>query len=211
MAHAVVARLLSATTVRARLLRGILPQICGAHDMTDTHVDPARYPIGTFARRATYSAEERAAHIARLAAVPAALASAISGLDDTALDMPYREGGWTVRQLVHHVADSHANAYIRVKLALTEVDPTIKPYDQDAWVQLADVREVSPLVSVGMVAAIHARLDAALRAMQPEDFARGLMHPESGRMTLDMLVALYAWHGDHHVAHIRNMRANLTP
>ena len=175
--------------------------------MTDTTIDTTKFPIGTFSRRASYSADERASHIARLAAQPAALAAAISGLDDAALDTPYRDGGWTVRQLVHHVADSHANAYIRVKLALTEVDPTIKPYDQDAWGLLADIREISPLVSVGMLAALHARLDAVLRAMQPDDFTRGLVHPENGRMTLDMLVALYAWHGDHHVAHIRNMRA----
>ncbi len=178
--------------------------------MSDTIVDSSKYPIGTFARQASYTADERASHIARLAAQPAALAAAISGLDDAGLDTPYRDGGWTVRQLVHHVADSHANAYIRVKLALTEVDPTIKPYDQDAWVQLADTREISPLVSVGMVAALHARLDAVLRAMHPNDFARGLVHPDNGPMTLDMLVALYAWHGDHHVAHITNMRTRLS-
>ena len=176
--------------------------------MTDSIIDHTKYPIGTFVRRASYSADQRAAHTARLAALPAALAAAISGLDDAGLDTPYRDGGWTARQLVHHVADSHANAYIRVKLALTEVDPTIKPYDQDAWVHLADIREISPLVSVGMLAALHARLDAVLRAMHPDEFARGLVHPENGRMTLDMLVALYAWHGDHHVAHITNMRAN---
>ncbi len=169
----------------------------------------AQYPIGRFERRTDYTADDRAASIARIAALPAAIAAAASGLSEAALDTPYREGGWTVRQLVHHVADSHANAFIRLKLALTEHEPTIKPYDQDAWVQLADIREVSPLVSIAMLAALHERMTAVLRAMQPEDFARVLIHPESGRMTLDQLLALYAWHGDHHVAHITNLRATL--
>ncbi len=177
--------------------------------VSESSPDASRYPIGKFDRRVSYSAEERAASIARIAALPAALAAALSGLSDAQFDLPYRDGGWTVRQLVHHVADSHANAFIRLKLALTEQDPPIKAYDQDAWVELADVRDVSPMVSVAMTAAIHERFAAVLRAMPPDDFARGMLHSENGRMSIDTLVALYAWHGDHHVAHIRALRARL--
>jgi uncharacterized damage-inducible protein DinB len=166
-----------------------------------------RFPIGKFVRRESYAAAERADSIARIAALPAALAAAISGFEDADFETPYRDGGWTVRQLVHHVADSHANAFIRVKLALTEHEPTIKAYDQDAWAQLADVRDVSPLVSLAMTAAIHERFTAVLRSLQPGDFARAFIHPDNGRMTIDQLVALYAWHGDHHVAHIRALRS----
>ena len=165
-----------------------------------------KYPIGRLQRSERYSPDERDAMIARLAALPAALRAAVKGLDDEELDTPYREGGWTVRQLVHHMADSHMNAYIRVKLALTEDEPTVKPYDQDAWVQLADVTAVPPDVSLTLLEATHARLVPVLRAMSPEDFRRGLMHPENGRMTLDDVLATYAWHGDHHVAHIQGVR-----
>ncbi len=174
---------------------------------SDSQSDSQRFPIGKFQRSDSYSAADRAASIARLAALPAALAAALGGCSDAQVDTPYREDGWTVRQLVHHVADSHANALIRLKLALTEDNPTIKPYDQDAWARLADVRAVSPLVSVAMTAAIHERMTAVLRAMSADDFGRGLLHPENGRMTIDQLLALYAWHGDHHVAHIRGVRS----
>ncbi len=177
--------------------------------VSKTSPDALRYPIGKFDRRVDYSGEERATSIARIAALPAALAAALSGLSESQFEVPYRDGGWTVRQLVHHVADSHANALIRLKLALTEQEPAIKAYDQDAWVELADVRDVSPLVAVAMTAAIHERFAALLRAMQPDDFARGLVHSETGRMTVDTLVALYAWHGDHHVAHLRALRERL--
>lgn len=169
--------------------------------------DAQRFPIGRFQRQAEFTAEQRADHMARLAAQPAHLAAAMSGLDVHDYASPYRPGGWTVRQLVHHMADSHANAYLRVKLALTEEQPTIKPYDQDAWVLLADSELVSPLVSLTMFTAVHERLVAILRSMQASQFARTLMHPENGVMTLDTLVGLYAWHGDHHVRHIQQYRA----
>jgi len=172
----------------------------------DVATDTQRYPIGRFQRQADYSADQRAAHIARIAAQPANLASAMSGLHAADYAAPYRAGGWTVRQLVHHLADSHANAYIRVKLALTERDPTIKPYDQDAWVLLTDNEIVSPLVSLTMFTAIHERLVAVLQALEPAHFARTLVHPENGPMTLDHLIALYAWHGDHHVQHLQRYR-----
>ncbi len=177
--------------------------------MTDTpHVatDEARYPLGRFHRHEQYSDDQRAEHIARIAQQPVSLAAAMSGLDAVDYATPYRPGGWTVRQLVHHMADSHANAYIRLKLALTEHEPTIKPYDQDAWVRLADSERVSPLVSLTMFTAIHERLVAVLQSLEPAHFARTLVHPESGAMTIDQLIALYAWHGDHHVRHLQRYR-----
>lgn len=175
---------------------------------SDVATDAHRYPIGRFQRQAEYSAQERAAHVARIAAQPGQLSSAMSGLSVADYASPYRPGGWTVRQLVHHLADSHANAYIRVKLALTEHEPTIKPYDQDAWVTLADSELVSPLVSLTMLTAIHERLVAVLQSLTPAQFARGLVHPENGPMTIDQLVALYAWHGDHHVRQLQAFRAS---
>lgn len=177
-----------------------------ANSDVDVATDAQRYPIGRFQRQADISADQRAGHIARLAAQPAHLTAAISGLDSADYATPYRPGGWTVRQLVHHVADSHANAYIRVKMALTEHEPTIKTYDQDAWVGLADSEAVSPLVSLTMLTAIHERLVAVLHALDSAHFARMLVHPEHGPMSIDELVALYAWHGDHHVRHLQRYR-----
>ncbi|WP_310568493.1 YfiT family bacillithiol transferase [Gemmatimonas sp.] len=172
----------------------------------DVATDAQRYPIGRFQRQAAFSAEQRSEHIARIAAQPANLSAAMSGLGADDYAAPYRPGGWSVRQLVHHMADSHANAYIRLKLALTEQDPTIKPYDQDAWVALADSELVSPLVSLTMFTAIHERLVAVLQSLESAQFARTLVHPENGPMTIDQLVGLYAWHGDHHVRHIQLFR-----
>lgn len=165
------------------------------------------YPIGAHAGKSSYSAEERDAFIARLAGQPAALAAAVSGLPESAYALPYRPDGWTIRQVVHHVADSHINMFLRVKFALSEDEPTIKPYDQDVWVQQPDVAAVPPLVSVALLASLHERAVALFRALSPEQFVRGLMHPENGRMTIEQVLALYAWHGDHHVAHIRAFRA----
>ncbi len=167
--------------------------------------DPS-FPIGRFVRPAQYTEAARAAHIERIGAQPAQLADALDGLDERDFDAPYRPGGWTVGQLVHHMADSHVNAYIRVKLGLTEHEPTIKPYDQDAWVTLADSNTLSPHVSVALFAATHIRLHAVLASMSPDQVARRIMHPEHGYISLDDVAAMYAWHGDHHVAHIRNYR-----
>jgi hypothetical protein len=121
------------------------------------------------------------------------------------LDTPYRPGGWTVRQVVHHVADSHINAYVRMKLALTETEPRIKPYDQDEWVRLADSGE-PPEVSLRLLAALHERWVVLLRSLGPADLARWFVHPEDGRMTVDHAIQLYEWHGRHHVRHIRALR-----
>lgn len=177
--------------------------------MTHSHSDTAEtlsFPIGRFQRQDAYSAEERASHVERLAMQPSALAEAIDGLTDEDFAAPYRPGGWTVGQLVHHVADSHVNAYIRVKLGLTEDTPTIKPYDQDAWVALADAQTLPPHVSLALLAATHVRLVTVLQSMIPEQFTRTINHPENGIMTLDQVAAMYAWHGDHHIAHIRAYR-----
>jgi hypothetical protein len=173
--------------------------------MTITSDDP-RFPIGRFARQDRYSPAERAANVERIGTQPARLASALDGLGEPDFTAPYRPGGWTVGQLVHHLADSHVNAYIRVKLGLTEDEPTIKPYDQDAWVQLADATAVAPHVSVALFAATHLRLHTVLAAMTPDQFARRLMHPEHGPMSLDQIAAMYAWHGDHHLAHLTQYR-----
>ena len=164
-----------------------------------------RFPIGRAERRASLTPDERRAAIDALAAAPDALRAAVRGLTDAQLDTPYRPGGWTVRQLVHHVADSHMNAYVRFKLALTEDNPTIKPYDQDEWVALAD-SALPPAVSLDLLGALHARLVTLLRATPADAFARTLQHPENGPMTLDSMLGIYSWHGRHHTAHITSLR-----
>ena len=171
--------------------------------------DDLRYPIGRFDRPAKpLDPATRAGHIARIAALPGEMRSAIAGLDDARLDTPYRPGGWTVRQLVHHVPDSHMNAYVRFKLALTEDVPTIKPYDEARWAELSDTRDTRPDASLALLDALHERWTALLRAMRDADFARELRHPEhQGLTSLDQMLALYAWHGAHHVAHVTRLRA----
>ncbi|HEY2469367.1 MAG TPA: putative metal-dependent hydrolase [Terracidiphilus sp.] len=165
-----------------------------------------RYPIGRFTPPSSSEPATRAEHISILRLLPANLQAAVSGLNHSQLDTPYREGGWTLRQLVHHVADSHANAYTRTKLALTEDWPTIKPYDEAAWARLPDSR--LPIDgSLAMVAALHERWVALIESLSDADFQRGYNHPESGRQNLATVVALYAWHSRHHTAHITSMRS----
>lgn len=174
--------------------------------MSDTQTDP-RYPVGKFNRPAgVLTAGERRTLIDQIAAVPARMREAVAGLSDEQLDTPYRDGGWTARQVVHHVPDSHMNAYTRVKLALTENEPAIRPYDEAAWAKLNDVRDTPIETSLVLLEALHRRWDTILRAMSAAEFERTLMHPEHGVMTLDALVAMYAWHGRHHVAHITSLR-----
>jgi uncharacterized damage-inducible protein DinB len=141
-----------------------------------------------------------------IAVLPTRVREAVAGLHDAQLDTPYRPGGWTVRQVVHHIADSHMNAYVRLRFALTEDHPTIKPYSESAWAELADARTMPVDVSLTLLDGLHARWSALLRSLAPEQFARSLTHPESGEMTIDSLVALYAWHGRHHTAHITELR-----
>jgi uncharacterized damage-inducible protein DinB len=165
-----------------------------------------RFPVGPFQRPATLSPDERAAAINDIANTPSNLRAAVRGLNDAQLDTPYRPDGWTVRQVIHHVPDSHANAYIRFKLALTEDNPTIKPYDEAAWAKLEDSKTTPVETSLSLMDGIHDRWNRILLAMTAQDFGRKLMHPENGPMTLDQLLAMYAWHGHHHVAHITRLR-----
>jgi hypothetical protein len=165
-----------------------------------------RYPLGRFTN-APATDDIRQASLAELAALPRKMRDAVAGLSDRQLDTPYRPGGWTVRQLVHHVPDSHLNAYVRLKLALTEDNPLVKPYDEAAWAALPDCRlPIEP--SLTLLDAVHARWVAVVRAMTREEFTRTYRHPEypDGPLTLDWLVQQYAWHSRHHVAHITALR-----
>ncbi len=172
-----------------------------------TDLDDLRYPIGRFAAPASSTPGIRAAHIQTLRLLPERLQAAVNGLGDAQLDTPYREGGWTVRQLVHHIPDSHANSYMRFKLALTEDWPTIKPYDEAAWANLADSRWLPVDISLALTAALHARWVGLIESMSEEDFQRGFNHPERGRQNLAQTLALYDWHSRHHTAHITRLRA----
>lgn len=164
------------------------------------------YPTGKFQYETPMSASQRKAAIAAIAATPAKLREAVRGLSPEQLDTPYRPGGWTVRQVVHHVPDSHMNALIRTKLALTENEPAIKPYDEKRWAELADVPSTPIEISLTLLEAVHERWDHLLRAMSDADFSRTLRHPEHGLRTMDWLISLYAWHGPHHVAHVTKLR-----
>ena len=168
-----------------------------------------RYPVGRLAIPASSSAADRATHIETLRQLPERLRQAVAGLDDSQLDTPYREGGWTVRQVVHHVADSHANAYVRVKLALTEDWPTIKPYDEAAWAELADARSLPVDVSHDLIAALHTRWISLWASLEEKDFERGYVHPASGRQNLAQVLATYEWHSRHHTAHITSLRQRM--
>ncbi len=163
------------------------------------------YPIGRFERPGPSTAADRAARMDTLAALPANLRGAVRGLSEAQLDTPYRPGGWSVRQLVHHVADSHMNGYTRVKLALTEENPVIKPYAEAEWAKLPDSRLPVEL-SLAILDAVHARLDAILRSLTPEQWARPFLHPAGGPQTIDIWAALYAWHSRHHTAHVTALR-----
>ena len=174
----------------------------------ENDMDDPRFPIGKFQRPETSTAEQRAVLIEQIAHAPAALRAAVEGLTDTQLDTPYRDGGWSVRQLVHHVADSHMNAYVRFKLALTEDEPLIKTYEEAAWATLPDSREPAD-VSLALLDALHQRWVVVLRSMDDTAFGRTLRHPEMGPMPLHAMLALYAWHGRHHVAHVTALRERM--
>ena len=165
------------------------------------------YPIGKYVRPQSLTADQRKKAIKTLAEVPSRMRAAVAGLTDAQLDTPYRPGGWSVRQVVHHVADSHMNAYTRFKLGLTEEMPTIKPYDEAKWAELDDGKSKLVEQSLLLLDALHARWVFLLERMKPADFARNITHPEwKGPMSLDQLLALYEWHGPHHVAHIIELR-----
>ncbi len=165
-----------------------------------------RYPIGKFERPQTITDSQRRAFIETIAEAPGRLASAVAGLSPAQLDTPYRAGGWTIRQLAHHVPDSHMNAYVRFKLALTEDEPTIKPYDEASWAKLGDTPTTPVETSLALLENLHKRWVALLRSITPADWARSFRHPELGLMRLDQNLALYAWHSEHHVAHITALR-----
>lgn len=165
-----------------------------------------RYPIGKFSFPQTVSRSERKQWIDDLAAAPTHLRAAVAGLTEAQLDTPYRPGGWTVRQVVHHLPDSHLNSYVRFKLALTEAEPRIKPYDEAAWAGLIDSQITPVETSLKMFEALHDRWVRLLGAMDDDAYARAFEHPESGKIRLEQNLALYAWHSKHHVAHITNLR-----
>jgi uncharacterized damage-inducible protein DinB len=167
-----------------------------------------RYPTGRFQRPSrALETSERRQMIDTIARAPSDFRGAIKGLSDAQLNTPYRPGGWTVRQVVHHVPDSHMNAFCRFKLGLTEDVPTIKPYDEARWAELPDGKSALIEESLTLLQSLHARWLVMLRAMTPADFARTITHPEwKGPMSLDAVLALYAWHGRHHAAHVTELR-----
>jgi uncharacterized damage-inducible protein DinB len=169
--------------------------------------DP-RYPIGKF-HREPFTKEKEKEWIEEVAAAPGRLRAAVQGLSPEQLDTPYREGGWTVRQVVHHVPESHMNAYIRFKLALTEDVPTIKPYMEDRWAKLEDVGKTPIEVSLSLLDSLHQRWVILLKSLTDADFERKFRHPELGELTLGTNLGLYAWHGKHHVAHITSLRERM--
>jgi hypothetical protein len=164
-----------------------------------------RYPIGKF-KRADAQPEKRPQHIEQIEAAPGSLRAAVAGLAGEQLDTPYRPGGWTVRQVVHHLPDSHMNAYVRMKLALTEEEPTIKTYEEARWAELGDSRTTPIETSLALFESLQERWVHLLRSLAPADFSRRFRHPELGALSLEEVVAMYAWHGRHHVAHITSLR-----
>ncbi len=172
-------------------------------------MDDFRYPVGRFRFPDAVSAEELAGFIEQIAEAPARMRAAVSGLDNAQLDTPYRQGGWTVRQVVHHVPDSHMNSYVRFRLALTEDNPVIKTYEEARWAELADARAMPIEPSLVLLASLHARWVPLLRSLGEADWKRGFRHPELGPVRLEQNAALYAWHGRHHVAHIIALRERM--
>ena len=168
-----------------------------------------QYPIGKYKKPDYFNAAQREKFIKEIAAAPKELRNAVEGLDDSQLNTQYREDGWTVRQVVHHIPDSHMNAYIRLKLALTEHEPVVKPYEEALWAELPDVKTVLIDISLVLLDSIHARWIACLRGLTVETFEKKFRHPALGLMSLDEQLALYAWHGKHHIAHITNLRQRM--
>jgi uncharacterized damage-inducible protein DinB len=171
--------------------------------------DP-RYPVGKFHYEGAPNEEQKQIFLEEIAHTPAKLRAAVRGLSETQLDTEYRPGGWTVRQVVHHMPDSHLNSYVRFKLALTEDDPTIKPYAEDRWAELADSKATPVEVSLTLLDSLHDRWVRLLRSLGEEEWKRTFRHPSLGPMTLEKTLALYAWHGRHHVAHITELRKRMS-
>ncbi len=167
-----------------------------------------QYPVGKFERQTGYHPREITEFIQMLENLPAQMRAAVAGLSDAQLETKYREGGWTLRQVVHHVPDSHMNSFVRFKLGLTEENPTVKPYDEGAWALLPD-SSLPVKISLDLLEALHARWVILLRSIKPEDWKRTFQHPENGPMTLEYALALYAWHSRHHLAHITKTRERM--
>lgn len=168
-----------------------------------------RYPIGKFQYEGSGGHDHRGVLISQIEQTPLNLRAAVRGLTSQQMDTPYRDGGWTVGQVVHHLPDSHMNAYVRFKLALTEDEPTIKPYAEDRWAELPDSRNTPVETSLAMLEALHVRWTVLLRSLSEEQWKRAFRHPELGVMPLEKNLALYAWHGRHHVAHITELRKRM--
>jgi uncharacterized damage-inducible protein DinB len=168
-----------------------------------------RYPVGKFQPEPELNDVSRQNLIRQIAETPAKLREAVKGLTEEQLDTPYRPGGWTVRQVVHHIPDSHMNAYVRMKLGITELEPTIKPYKESLWAELVDAKSSPVEPSLMLLESLHQRWLVFLRSMATADFSRTIIHPENGPMKLDRIVQLYAWHGRHHVAHITSLRERM--
>ncbi len=168
-----------------------------------------RYPIGKFTFDGAPTEQARNKFIDDIELAPSRLRAAVQGLSQEQLDTPYRPGGWTVRQVVHHVPDSHLNAYVRFKLALTEDEPTIKPYHEDRWAELQESRTAPIEISLALLESLHQRWVLVLRSIKAEDWKRTFRHPELGAVSLEKNVALYSWHGRHHVAHITSLRERM--
>ena len=170
--------------------------------------DP-RYPIGPFTFTGTLTEQEKVQHLDLIEQAPDRMRAAVQGLSEKQLDTPYRDGGWTVRQVVHHVPESHMNSYIRFKLALTEDEPTIRPYMEDRWGKLPDATTAPVELSLTLLESLHKRWMLVLRAITPEQWKRTYIHPEAGLMNLEKALADYSWHGRHHVAHITKLREKM--
>jgi hypothetical protein len=170
--------------------------------------DP-RYPLGKFSFEGNMTEQQNARCLDDIEQTPARLRAAVSGLNDQQLDTPYRDAGWTVRQVVHHVPDSHMNSYVRFKLALTEDEPTIRPYMENLWAELPEAKSAPIELSLTLLESLHQRWMLALRGIKPEEWKRNLRHPEMGLLSLEKTLALYAWHGRHHVAHVTSLRERM--
>ena len=170
--------------------------------------DP-RYPIGKFTFAGPPDDAQRTKLVDDIAQTPAALRAAVHGLTPSQIETPYRDGGWTVRQVVHHVPESHMNAYIRFKLALTEDEPTIRPYMEDRWAELPESKQAPIDVSLALLDSLHQRWTMVLRNIPDADWKRTFRHPEMGLLSLEKTLALYAWHGRHHVAHVTTLREKM--
>lgn len=173
-------------------------------------MDDLRFPVGKFEHQGSVNDQQKQVFLDEIEQTPSRLRASVGGLSDSQLDTPYRPEGWTLRQVVHHLPDSHLNSYVRFKLALTEDEPIIKTYAEDRWAELSDTKATPIEVSLVLLGSLHDRWVRLLRSLTPEQWKRRFRHPELGPMTLEKALALYAWHGRHHVAHITELRRRMS-